>query len=130
MGSFWIILLVVTILLSRTAGKKISDAAHKDMTQIPPVPPFPQVFPTLEEENGIGETEGEPAFPEEIPAMEVEPVHAVETPQTVAPDVMPKKTVKAAPAPQQKDDKQKDDKKIDLKKMVVYSEIFRAKYQE
>ena len=146
MGSFWIILLVVFILLSRSAGKKISGAAQKDMTQLPPVPPFPQVFPTLEEENGIGETEAEPAFPEEIPAMEVEPLLPEEAPKAVVPDVLPKqklelmpeqttvqatepaavRTTKLAPASQKKDDK----KKIDLKKMVVYSEIFRAKYQE
>ena len=125
MGSFWIILLVIAILLSRSAGKKISNAAKGSAPQIPPAPPFPQVFPAGEDEAYAGEAENGFTFPEEMPVMEVEQTLPEEAPQAVVAQPSPEKDMKTAPAPQEK-----HDKKIDLKKMVVYSEIFRAKYLE
>ena len=125
MGSFWIILLVIAILLSRSAGKKISDAAKGSAPQIPPVPPFPQVFPAGEDEAYAGEAENGFPSPEEMPLMEEEQILPEEAPKAVVAQESLKKEEKAVPASQKK-----HDNKIDPKKMVVYSEIFRAKYQE
>ena len=138
MGSFWVILIVLTIILSRSAGKKISDAAGKNVSELPPAPPFPQVFPADEEtpsqegEAPVPYPDGFSSEPEEftsVPEDSVPMVSApelpVEAPQALPEKELPKKTTLVDAAEQKK-----DDKKIDPKKMVVYSEIFRAKYLE
>ena len=149
MGSLIVFLIVIAVILSRSVSAKLTQAGEVDVPSIPDEnEQFHELVEKLRErvvmldqnssDNEISESAEQNIFDfeaQQAMGAETQQSKEIEAPQAIETVVPPVSSVQAVEnvsdaVVKQPEKPRKSKNKEELRKMVIYSEIFRAKYNE